>query len=630
MVWHLPYACAKRSRNRDGLRTGINAWLNRARRQLDVAWRERIVGNASLRASAPRRTSSRSATRGGRSGSADEQRERRGEVSMKATSTVATEYRIGEKVPGTNWVVRSVLGRGGMGVVLEVEKEASGLRMAMKVVHPAFARGGEFTERFLEEVRLLAGLRHPNIVDVTDCDTLADGSPYIMMERLQGRTLRQALSDKDIIFAAENVWNIIGQLCSALHCAHTARPPIVHRDVKPANVFLHDRRHFVSNVKLIDFGISAVVDEKRAAGAPMGTARYMAPEACRGDAPTPQVDIYALGVIVYEMLTRALPWDLETRSAEAWMNAHLTLEPIPPSRRAPWIPGSVDDCLLRALHKDRTQRQRDALEFLEQLGVLPFVDDGSGNHRHEGVTAPTPETLAHGRAGARERVARPAAGAQTLAPASLDGSVAVEAAPYEPSARDRGSEAASVSSDALVSGGGIEASSRSSYEESGDTPLSSASEPPVRPRRWRARAAAAAAAAACLGLGALAIGSRWSHGDLGSEPPAAAALPSFLRLADPPTAGRVVEPIAPTESEAGLQSARAMMTASGDLTVVGSAKAAGPPESAGGGHAASPKKPAKPNKASSPPAELEPSADTSKTRRPLSDEQLLFIPGAKK
>jgi len=214
---------------------------------------------------------------------------------MKATSTVATEYRIGEKVPGTNWVVRSVLGRGGMGVVLDVEKEASGLRMAMKVVHPAFARSGEFTERFLEEVRLLSALRHPNIVDVTDCDTLADGSPYIMMERLEGRTLRQALSDSDIVFAAENVWNIIGQLCSALHCAHTARPPIVHRDVKPANVFLHDRRHFVSNVKLIDFGVSALVDEKRAAGAPMGTARYMAPEACRGEAPTPRADAWTEG-----------------------------------------------------------------------------------------------------------------------------------------------------------------------------------------------------------------------------------------------------------------------------------------------------------------------------------------------
>jgi serine/threonine-protein kinase len=408
---------------------------------------------------------------------------------MKSTSTVATEYRIGEKVPGTNWVVRSVLGRGGMGVVLDVEKEASGLRMAMKVLHPALARSDEFTERFLEEVRLLSALRHPNIVDVTDCDTLADGSPYIMMERLEGRTLRQALSDNDIVFAAENVWNIIGQLCSALHCAHTARPPIVHRDVKPANVFLHDRRHFVSNVKLIDFGVSAVVDEKRAAGAPMGTARYMAPEACRGEAPTPQVDIYALGVIVYEMLTRALPWDLESRSAEAWMNAHLTLDPIPPSRRAPWIPRSVDECLLRALHKDRTQRQRDALEFHEQLGELPFVDDGSGNHRYEGITAPTPETLAHGRAGARERAARRAAVTQGSAPASMDVSVEVQSVSYEPRERDVDSEAASVSSDVGVSGGELEASLRSSYEESGDTPLSSASEPPARTPRRRARAA---------------------------------------------------------------------------------------------------------------------------------------------
>ena len=515
-VWHSRYARAKRSGNRDELRTGINAWLNRVPARLDVERRERSVRSASLPASFPRRTSSRSAPPGGRSGRADERRQLRGKVPMKATSTVATEYRIGEKVPGTNWVVRSVLGRGGMGVVLDVEKEASGLRMAMKVVHPAFARSGEFTERFLEEVRLLSTLRHPNIVDVTDCDTLADGSPYIMMERLEGRTLRQALCDKDIVFAAENVWNIIGQLCSALHCAHTARPPIVHRDVKPANVFLHDRRHFVSNVKLIDFGVSAVVDEKRAAGAPMGTARYMAPEACRGEAPTPQVDIYALGVIVYEMLTRALPWDLEARSAEAWMNAHLTLDPIPPSRRAPWIPRSVDECLLKALHKDRTQRQRDALEFHEQLGELPFVDDGSGNHRYEGVTAPTPETLAHGRAGARERAARRAAVAQSSAPASIDVSVEVESVSHEPSERDADSKAASVSSDAGVSGGELEASSRSSYEESGDTPLSSASEPRARTRARRARVAAAAAAAG-LGLVAVALGSRWIHDDKGGQ-----------------------------------------------------------------------------------------------------------------
>jgi eukaryotic-like serine/threonine-protein kinase len=628
-VWHLGYPCAKRTRNRDGLRTGINAWLNRARTQRNGEWRERSVGNASLRASLPRRTSLRSAPPCGLCGSVDQHRTQRGRVPMKSTSTVATEYRIGEKVPGTNWVVRSVLGRGGMGVVLDVEKEASGLRMAMKVVHPALARSGEFTERFLEEVRLLSTLRHPNIVDVTDCDTLADGSPYIMMERLEGRTLRQALSDKDIVFAAENVWNIIGQLCSALHCAHTARPPIVHRDVKPANVFLHDRRHFVSNVKLIDFGVSAVVDEKRAAGTPMGTARYMAPEACRGEGPTPQVDIYALGVIVYEMLTRALPWDLESRSAEAWMNAHLTLEPIPPSRRAPWIPRSVDECLLRALHKDRTQRQRDALEFHEQLGELPFVDDGSGNHRYEGITAPTPETLAHGRAGARERAARRAAVAQSSVPASIDVSIAVESVPNEPSDRALDSEAASVSSDVGVSGGELEASSRSSYEESGDTPLSSASEPPARTRGRRARVAAAFAGVAGLGLGALALGSRWIHGDVGSQPPAAAALPSFLSLADTPPAGRPVEHVPPTNREAAVQGGSARITDSGAGTVVESAKPAGPQESASGGHPVSPTKPAKPKKASSAPAELEPSADSSKTRRPLTDEQLLFIPGAK-
>ena len=550
---------------------------------------------------------------------------------MKTTSAGAPEYRIGEKVPGTNWVVRGILGRGGMGVVLDVEKEASGLRMAMKVLRPAFARSDEFTGRFLEEVRLLAALRHPNIVDVTDCDTLADGSPYIMMERLEGRTLREALSDRDIVFAAENVWNIIGQLSRALHCAHTAKPPIVHRDVKPANVFLHDRKHFAASVKLIDFGISAVVDEKRATGAPMGTARYMAPEACRGEAPTPQADIYALGILVYEMLTRSLPWDLEKRSAEAWMQAHLTLEPIPPSRRTAWIPRSVDECLLRALNKDRTKRQPSVLEFHEQLGELPFVDDGSGNHRHEGVTAPTPETLAHGRAGVLERAASPAGRGPTAVSTPIDRSASVEGPAHEPSARDSSSGAPSVTSDVILSDDGLEASARSAHDESGDTPLSTASgasEPAVRPQGRTGRRAAAAAAAAGLGLGAVALVSRWVHGNAGSEP-AAATLPAFLDRADMPTVRRAQERAIAPESDAGWPSAQPMRTDSGHGTVADLTKATAS-EPASGSHPVSAKKPAgKPTKAPSGPTELEPSAPTT-TRPPLSDEQLLFIPGGKK
>ena len=112
------------------------------------------------------------------------------------------EFPLGQRMPGTNWVVRGVLGAGGMGVVLDVEKESTGLRMAMKVVRPAYAQSADFVARFSEEVRVLARLRHPNIVEVTDGDILADGSPYIMMERLEGRTLREAIADPRLTITA--------------------------------------------------------------------------------------------------------------------------------------------------------------------------------------------------------------------------------------------------------------------------------------------------------------------------------------------------------------------------------------------------------------------------------------------
>jgi len=117
---------------------------------------------------------------------------------------------------------------------------------------------------------------------------------------------------------------------------------------------------------------------------------------------------------------------------------------------------------------------------------------------------------------------------------------------------------------------------------------------------------------------------------VGTQPPAAAELPSFLSRLDMPPAGRLAEHLAPTDREAAVQGGQARTTDSGAGTVVESAKSAGPQESASGGHAVSPKKPPKTNRASSAPAELEPSADSSKTRRPLTDEQLLFIPGVKK
>ena len=132
------------------------------------------------------------------------------------------KYRVGERVPGTKWVVTGVLGRGGMGVVLNVRKEP-GITAAMKIMRPTFARSREFVARFLEEVRVLVELRHPNIVAVLDCDRLADGSPFLVMERLEGRSLGAAtreLSESGRRLTAKHVWDVARQVCEGLYRAH--------------------------------------------------------------------------------------------------------------------------------------------------------------------------------------------------------------------------------------------------------------------------------------------------------------------------------------------------------------------------------------------------------------------------
>jgi len=310
-----------------------------------------------------------------------------------------TEFPIGQRMPGTDWIVHGVIGQGGMGIVLEVRKGRN-LRAAMKVLRPMLARSAEFEAQFAEEVELMARLRHPNIVEVWDCGILADGSPFFLMELLTGRTLRAVARDKDILFSAETLWKIVGQICAGLGHAHNADPPVIHRDVKPANVFLHGGSRSDAKVKLLDFGIANVLGTARSGEEVAGTPRYMAPEVLRNEPFAAKADLYALAVLVYELLTQGFPWHLNARSSAAMSEAHLKIEPLAPSHWKRWIPKSVDDCLLRALSKDPNLRQQSVAEFHEQLAELQFVDDGSAKYRMDGPTVPTVETMARGRAAA--------------------------------------------------------------------------------------------------------------------------------------------------------------------------------------------------------------------------------------
>jgi serine/threonine protein kinase len=296
---------------------------------------------------------------------------------------------IGERIPGTKYVLCGLLGKGGMGTVYEVVKEP-GIRGAMKVMHPSMVTRPDCVARFFDEVRLLAKLRHKNIVAVYDFDTLGDGTPYLVMEKLEGETLRSTLRKSARSkqgFPARGAYEVIRQTCEGLYRAHTRSSPVVHRDIKPENLFLNQLPGSDEvEVKVLDFGVAALVDSNGARGQ-FGTPKYMAPEQFRGEPATPSSDLYAVALVLYEMVTGRLPWDAETDVDVC--RAHMSLDPVPPSRFAPWVPESIDALILRGLARDPAQRLHSVFAFASQLYELQWVDDGHTRAQDVNTTAPT-------------------------------------------------------------------------------------------------------------------------------------------------------------------------------------------------------------------------------------------------
>jgi serine/threonine protein kinase len=296
---------------------------------------------------------------------------------MKAPSSI--EYAVGELMPGTKWVVRGKLGQGGMGLVLSVEK-AGLIRGAMKVLLPSFAKQAEFAEKFLGEVKVTSRLQHPSIVQVLDFDRLTDGTPFMVMERLRGRTLRAALREtrqNGKLWTASNTYAVAAQAAEGLYRAHSLEPSIVHRDVKPENIFLQRREaSHDSVVKVMDFGVAAVVGERDRQN--IGTPRYMAPEQMGGGEVSPQTDQYALALVVYEMLTGRLPWDVDLNDRKALAEAHRHAAPTPPSQFCPWLPPRMDAALLKALSKDPRARHETLHGLIFELRGLQWIGDRPG------------------------------------------------------------------------------------------------------------------------------------------------------------------------------------------------------------------------------------------------------------
>ncbi|MDP2287374.1 MAG: Stk1 family PASTA domain-containing Ser/Thr kinase [Actinomycetota bacterium] len=268
---------------------------------------------------------------------------------------------------GDRYEIGEVIGRGGMAEVHEAHDVRLGRRVAIKILRPDLARDPDFQVRFRREAQSAAALNHPNIVAVYDTgedrlDGEAGGAqvvvPYIVMEFVDGMTLRQLLSAGRRLLP-ERALEIASGVLSGLDYAH--RHGIVHRDIKPANVMLTR----TGDVKVMDFGIARVINESgisiTASSAVMGTAQYLSPEQARGEVVDARSDLYSTGVLLYELLTGRPPFIGE--SAVSIAHQHVSEMPTPPSQIDNGVSPEIDLIVLAALAKRTDERYQTAGEF---------------------------------------------------------------------------------------------------------------------------------------------------------------------------------------------------------------------------------------------------------------------------
>jgi serine/threonine-protein kinase len=299
-------------------------------------------------------------------------------------------------------IIRKI-GEGGMGCVYQAEHALIEKKIALKVLFQDLTRRADLVARFLQEAKSASRIGHENVIDISDFGQSPEGLVYIAMEYLEGQDLGRTLKQVKTI-DWQRARPILMQITKALRAAH--EHGIIHRDMKPENVYLVQREGRWDFVKVLDFGIAKVVttddDGPRLTqtGMIFGTPEYMSPEQAQGHQPDQRVDVYAVGCIMYHMLTGSVPFMAD--SFMGILTKHLLEPVVPPRKRRPDLDilPEVEAVCLRAMEKERDKRFPDMDSFYRALGDaggVPFEPSGAfaapkASLRYPALAEPNPET----------------------------------------------------------------------------------------------------------------------------------------------------------------------------------------------------------------------------------------------
>ena len=284
-------------------------------------------------------------------------------------------------VVGGRYYVRRLIGEGGMGRVYEAEHIDIGKRVALKILHPAYSQTPDLVERLRREARAASKISHPNVVDVTDSGTTPDGAFFFVMEYLEGIELGELIYREGKLDVARSL-HIGSQIARAIQAAHEVN--VIHRDLKPENVLILTRDGQKDYVKVLDFGIAKsgkdadIENEKdtngdlrrrlTSPGMTMGTPEYMAPEQAAGRPADPRSDVYAVGGLVYEMLSGKPPY--EGQNFMEILHKKATSMPASLTGMRDDVPPELEKIVMRAMARDADDRQRSMDEFGRELTAL--------------------------------------------------------------------------------------------------------------------------------------------------------------------------------------------------------------------------------------------------------------------